>query len=368
MTKDVLDVLYVMPSPSSTGGMRMITQMYFNAEVFKKPGYHFFDSYYSWGEGKFIRFFQNLTQKINFAWVLLTKKIDLVYVMSSSYWGFYDKVLFCLIARLLGKKSVLNPVGGHFIFFHERNSFNRLMVPKMLRIPNGVISGTNYWFNYFMDSFRIKQLRNIPNPVIVPTCSRGASTKNKPLTITFLSRIEKEKGAIVFSEVVKESIESGKDYHFVIAGKGPALDQVKRNLSKYSETDQLDILGFISEDEKKKIFEKTDIYILPTEFEVLPVSLLEAMSYGCVVISTNVGGIPDAVEDGKTGILLEEISEDAILGEVLKLDKNREIMYELGKNARERMQKTYSLPSVLKQQRDFFLQITHSIVESNYSV
>lgn len=147
-----------MPSPSSMGGMTMISQMYFSAGVFKNPEYHYLDTYYSWGESKFIRFFQSIFQKINFSLSLLIKRIDIVYIMTSSYWGFYDKVIFCMIARLLGEKSVLNPVGGHFDLFYHQNSFNRFMIPLMLRIPNGIISGADYWFSYFKIFFLKNQL------------------------------------------------------------------------------------------------------------------------------------------------------------------------------------------------------------------
>ena len=353
-----------MPAPSSTGGMRMITQMYFNAEIFKKPGYYYFNTYYSWGESKFIRIFQSIIHKLHFSWFLLANQIDMVYVMSSSYWGFYDKVFYCLITRLLGKKSVLNPVGGHFKFFYKRNRFNRFFVPMMLRIPNGVISGTTYWFNYFKHSFNIKQLKNIPNPVIVPSVTREFSASQTSLIITFLARIEKEKGVLVFTDVVKKSLDSGQRDHFIIAGKGPALEQVNKELSKYVGTGQLEILGFVSEEEKQQIFKRTDIYVLPTEFEVLPVSLLEAMSYGCVVIATNVGGIPDAVKDGITGILLEEISEKTISKIIRKLDSDRDCMVQLGKEARIRMQLSYSLEVVLKEQMKFFLELMHTSKDS----
>lgn len=92
---------------------------------------------------------------------------------------------------------------------------------------------------------------DIPNPVIIPSVKRKFSTNHEPLTITFLARIEKTKGKLVFVEMVNKLLESGQNYHFVIAGTGPSLNQVKDNLSKYSESNQLEILGFVSENEKR---------------------------------------------------------------------------------------------------------------------
>ena len=61
--------------------------------------------------------------------------------------------------------------------------------------------------------------------------------------------------------------------------------------------------GFVSGDLKKELLSRSDVFVLPSYNEGLPISILEAMSYGCAIISTPVGGIPEVVKDN--GVLVQ---------------------------------------------------------------
>lgn len=314
-----MNVLFALPRPGNTGGMRMLTQMYFDEKVFDRDDTFFFDTYYSWGENKLIRLFQNFYLKLKFTCVLLFKKIDVAYIMTSSNMGFYDKVVYCLLARCLGKKVVLNPVGGQFIDFYNRNGFNRTLVPLCLRIPSGIVAGTTFWNEFFQRTFRIKNLIDIPNPVRLKI-RRSTRRSLEKITITFLARLDPSKGAIIFAKSVKRLFTLRQDFRVNIAGTGPAHDEVMSILKEEIARGKVILHGFVSESKKEQILDESHIYVLPTEFEVLPISVLEAMSHGNVVIATRVGGMADAVVDGTTGFLIEPDEEELITKIVTLMD------------------------------------------------
>jgi len=350
-------ILYAVPSPSSTGGMRMLSQMFYDFGLFEQPNVFHFDTYYSWGESKWIRAIQSVFLKLNFVYTLFKKRIDVVYVMTSSNWGFYDKVLYCFLARICGVKSVLNPVGGHFIIFHQDNIMNNWLVPLCLKIPNAVISGTSYWFKYFSKNFKIKILEDIPNPVNFKNHNLEVSNPNSEFTITFLARVEFDKGINTFVDVVEKLDETNKDIHYIIGGKGSKLDWVNEKLAYKVAEGKVSILGFVDEEEKEHLFKKTNVYLLPTDFEVLPISILEAMSYGNIVISTHVGGIPDAILDGETGFLIDRNDTNEIVSCILKLKQNLEFRNRISQNAYRKCKENYAMDVVVKAQMKLFESI-----------
>lgn len=100
---------------------------------------------------------------------------------------------------------------------------------------------------------------------------------------------------------------------YIIAGKGPYENELKRLVDSLNLHDTVIFKGRVSEDEKTDLIEKCSVFVLPS-FEIpkkqsvegFGLSLLEANVYGKFVISTTSGGIPEAVEDEKTGFLVPE--------------------------------------------------------------
>jgi glycosyltransferase involved in cell wall biosynthesis len=351
-------VLYAVPKPSSAGGMAMISMMLYDFGLFNNPNISHFDTYYNWGENKFIRALQSVFMKLHFCYILIFKRIDVVYIMTSSYWGFYDKALYCLIARICKVKSVLNPVGGHFIMFHNKNKLNKFLVPIALNIPNAIIAGTSFWFKYFKENFPKVNLIDIPNPVHFKERNDGTKENRKEYVLTYLARVEKDKGIYTFIESAKLLIGEKKKCTFIIAGIGSELENVKEMIhADHHISGFFDIYGFVEEFEKNRIFSITDFYILPTEFEVLPISILEAMSYGNVVVSTNVGGIPDAIIHGETGFLVEPNNHHDIKNLVLMLIENPELKNLVSSNAIKHVKEKYELGVVLESQMKLFNNI-----------
>lgn len=106
-------------------------------------------------------------------------------------------------------------------------------------------------------------------------------------------------------------------------------------------------MGWVTREEKEIVLKKTDVFILPSYREGLPVSILESMSYGKAIIATNVGGIPEVVRDRENGLLI-------VPGELKQLEnsldffiQNPELIKEYG-IVSERIVQKYLPHSVLK--------------------
>lgn len=124
----------------------------------------------------------------------------------------------------------------------------------------------------------------------------------KPLSVLFLTRVEKYKGIYEALELIKMYRENLIDFHIV--GIGAELDNVKKYVLQ-NEMNNIIFHGYLSGEAKQKAFEKADLYLFPSYSEGMPNSLLEAMGAGLAVLSTNVGAIADFFQNNQMGFAHE---------------------------------------------------------------
>jgi glycosyltransferase involved in cell wall biosynthesis len=100
--------------------------------------------------------------------------------------------------------------------------------------------------------------------------------------------------------------------------------------------DRVTLVGRVERAELLREFARADIFVLPSLFDSFPLTLLEAMAAGLPVVATRVGGVPDVVEDGRTGLLVDPGDEDALAGALAALAADDALRGNLGRAGRER--------------------------------
>jgi glycosyltransferase involved in cell wall biosynthesis len=119
----------------------------------------------------------------------------------------------------------------------------------------------------------------------------------------------------------------------IIVGDGPergALEHLARELGVGS---RMEITGWT--DDPRAYLARFDVFAMPSRFEGLPLALLEAMHASCPVVATPVGSIPDAVEDGHTGLLVPPDDDAALAAALLRLQGDSVLRVRLARSAAE---------------------------------
>lgn len=190
--------------------------------------------------------------------------------------------------------------GGAFKEFALKH---RTIVNNTLRKCDTVIVLSDSWKEFFINELGCKNVIVIKNPIEHPIYK--SVPKKTACVLLFLGLLCKEKGIYDLLEVISENKKAyGGNLIFRFAGNGNVVD-VLNTIKRLKIDDIVFYEGWVSGKEKIKLLNEADVYILPSYYEGLPISILESMSYHLPIISTNVGGIPEIVKDGVNGFIIE---------------------------------------------------------------
>lgn len=153
--------------------------------------------------------------------------------------------------------------------------------------------------------------------------------------VLFLGRLVQEKGV---ETLLKAHAISTAGWRLVVAGTGPLGEDLK---AQYNPSN---FVGYIAGDALKAMIDRASVVVVPSEwYENCPMSVLEAMAYGKPVVGSRMGGIPELVEDGKTGLLYEAGNVAELASTLDRLMSSAELRRQMGMAARQRVETVFSL-------------------------
>jgi glycosyltransferase involved in cell wall biosynthesis len=173
--------------------------------------------------------------------------------------------------------------------------------------------------------------------------------------ILFIGRLEVEKGLVTLIRGFAKATEDIKSLKLKIAGTG-SMEEELRTLIGRMNLSNIELLGYKKGKELENLTKNAKAVVVPSEwYENYPYSCLEAMAYGKPVIASRIGGLPEQVEDGVTGLLFEPYSAEQLANAIRILngfEKNR--IVEIGKKARKKVENNNSPETHLKAIYDIY--------------
>ena len=302
-----------------------------------------------------VKFLRTIFTSVKFWWLLLTKlvKTDIVHVFSSGTTSYIISTLPPLfMAKLFGKKTILN--------YHTGEAEEHLKNWKLTAQP------TMKWFDeiivpsqFLVDVFAKYDLKAEAIFNFVDSEKFKFRERNE-LRPVFLSNRNFEQYYNVscvirsFSEIQKKYSEA----RLIVAGFGSEEKKLK-NLVAELNLKNVEFVGKIPNEEMPKLYDSADIYLNSSLVDNMPLSLIEAFSVGIPVVSSNAGGIPYLIEDGKTGFLVEMNDCRSLAEKAMFLLENKEVAKKIIANARAEVVK-YSWEKVQKNWLNTYQNLTKS--------
>lgn len=237
--------------------------------------------------------------------------------------------------------------------------YNLELAKKYHNSVDVFIAHSKYIFNQLNLHFpdRLNDIFYIPYGIPIRKTFHKTFNSDLPLRLIFLGRHTATKGIhdlILINQILASN---NIEVQWTILGNGPETPQLLKQWEK------VDKVIFKHPNALPEILDElllNDILILPTKFEGLPVSMLEAMSMGCIPIVTNLeGGIQDIVEDGFTGFKCLIDDNLNFAEEIMKLHYNRNLLYKMQLNARKLIVDGYNANIQMPKYQSLFNTVIH---------
>ncbi|NCD09649.1 MAG: glycosyltransferase family 1 protein [Negativicutes bacterium] len=272
------------------------------------------------------------------------------------------------VGRIAGKFA-----GVPVIISTEHNTYvNRsplcVMIDKILaRITSKIVAVSNSVLDFSAKQTAINKsiYEYIPNCVPldkISPMSTDAQVEKKlqfglnPETQIVLSvgRLTEQKGFPYLFRAAQEVIQSCPNTAFLVVGKGELKEDFEQQIKSLGLEKSVRLLGF-----RNDIFDLmqiSTIFAMPSLWEGLPVTLIEAGACRLPVVATNVGGIMEVVQDGENGLIIPMKDEKALARCLISLLSSPELLRQMAEKARLRVEQSFSGPAVARRVENLYSQ------------
>lgn len=237
-------------------------------------------------------------------YLLTNPKIQIVHLHSASKGSMIRKMIIAMLAKAYKKKVIFHMHGGQFKDYYKGLSWSKPVFTSILNKVDLFICLTEEWKTYFETVVGLKHTLVVANPIDIHPNVVLRPIFNE-LKLLFLGSINHKKGIFDLLDYLETNpyFQSEK-IDLTIGGIGE-VDRLLNKIHESSYKDQIHYVGYIDGHLKAATIEACDIFILPSYYEGLPVSILEALSHGKPIIATKVGGVASIVKVNQTGWLFE---------------------------------------------------------------
>jgi L-malate glycosyltransferase len=160
-------------------------------------------------------------------------------------------------------------------------------------------------------------------------------------TILYTGRLDGRKGVSDLLRSAVEVCEKFPDSKFILTGRGPNSDYLEKLVRNLKLQENVTFTGYVSKDRLIKLYQSSTLYVLPSYYEGLPTTLLEAMSCGLPAIVTDVEGSSEVIINNQNGILVPPKSPEELSRQIIKLLENRDQRERLALAARDHIIKNF---------------------------
>jgi len=165
--------------------------------------------------------------------------------------------------------------------------------------------------------------------------------------VVFVGRFRPEKGVRYLIKAMEIISRKSRYIRLILVGEGPEEEDLKRLVEQLNLRDCINFLGQVPNEKVPQYMAASDVFVLPSLAEGFPNVILEAMASGLAIVASKVSGLPEIVEDGGNGFLVESMNPEQIAEKVLLLLGDDELRERISKSNREKA-KGYSWESVIE--------------------
>lgn len=286
-------------------------------------------------------FFKVLTATIS--WMVRARKPDVVHINTASKGSTYRNIILAFFIRAFGRRYLVHLHGGAYReFYAAQTGWIKSLIRDYFRSASTVITLTDAWKEFVAQDLRVAKEKI----AVVPNGTDYALTnvsKTREPTIIFAGRVTRRKGVFELIEACR-LISAETPVKLVIAGNVEDADLLEliRGMS------WIEALGTVPNDMLKQQIASSWVFALPSHAENLPMTIIEAMSVRTAVVGSRVGGIPELISDGVTGLLVDRGDSTQLAAALARLLASQSVREELSERAFVKWRENYTAERMTK--------------------
>ena len=263
------------------------------------------------------------------------KKADLAHVHASQKGSTYRKILLCKLLKILNIPYILHIHGSDFHnFFKKSPKWIKSLILEIFKDAKSTIVLGKIWKDFVSSKIHIpkKKIYVLNNTAKIITLKKK-NKKNKFVKIIFLGKLSLRKGTYDLIYALNK-IKNNKKWNCTIVGDGD-IDEIKALIKKLNISDRIKVTGWLSREDSQGLLINSNILVLPSYAENMPLSVIEGMAFGLSIITTPVGATPEIINNNKTGIMIKPGNVVDLSKKLQKLINSKKLQLKLGKNAKK---------------------------------
>jgi glycosyltransferase involved in cell wall biosynthesis len=232
-------------------------------------------------------------------------------------------------------------------------------VRRQFDLAGHVVALSESWKRY-LATITSKPITVIPNAVDVESFAferdYALSGEIRLLLLGGVGLVSK--GALELIEVVDALGRRNRldTVRLTVVGHGE-VEEVRRFVAERGLQSTVEVTGWVEKQMARKLLREADVFVLPSHVEGLPVSMLEAMASGLPAVVTPVGGIPEVVEDGINGLVVQRGAKDDLMRAIRRLLADEELRRRLGARARETVRARFDIRVAVARLKSLYLEL-----------
>lgn len=334
-----MKICMIVPNAAVQGGIASVVAGYKGSSLEKNHQICYVESYCNGSKWK--KLFKALRGYGSFIKHILYDRPDLVHIHSSFGPSFYRKIPFIYFGRWAGIPIVNHIHGAEFDRFYTKASERKKrLVQKVYGKCSRLIVLSGEWKEVISQIVPAEKIDIVENYCILP--DEPYDIGRKPHQILFLGELGERKGCFDIPAMFYKVRETCPQAKLVMAGDGQ-MERVKDAFDEKNLLPYVEFPGWVRGIEKEKLLRESTVFLFPSYSEGMPMAVLEAMSYGMGIVTTQTGGIPKLICHNKSGYLEKAGEVDLMAEDVVTLLQDYEKCCSMGRQARALAEQKYSL-------------------------
>ena len=265
---------------------------------------------------------------------------------------------------IIGTELTLKDQGGSTFIKRVRDFFLYPLDAQLIRIWDKMVFSSETVKNEWKNRKHAQKFKVIYPPFDLDKFSaykksrlRSSQPKRKTPIIGIVARLSEERGHKYLIDALPTVIEAFPEVKLLIVGTGYLEKKLKEYVKSFQLEDHIIFTGH--SENVYEMLEHMDVFVLPSRSEGLAIVLLEAMVMGLPVVASGVGGIPEVVTDGQTGILVPPKNPSALAEAIVYLLSSPEQARRMGLRGKEKVFREFHPSKFVKEHEELYEDLSH---------